>query len=68
MGQILSRAEELVAAFGLPKNLVPSIAWGGFGCGNANDQLGVYAFVDHVHFAGAMHALLGLILANFITQ
>jgi tetratricopeptide (TPR) repeat protein len=68
-GTYLTRAEQLAAAFGLPGNVAPSLAWRDlrdrFVQTNA---LGVSAFVDHAHFSGTIHALVGSILADFIVS
>jgi tetratricopeptide (TPR) repeat protein len=69
VGECLSRTEHLVAAFDLPRNVVPSLAWRGLRERHVrSNALGVSAFVDHAHFSAAMHALVGSILADFIAS
>jgi tetratricopeptide (TPR) repeat protein len=68
-GTYLTRAEQLAAAFGLPGNLAPSLAWRDLRDRFVHtNALGVSAFVDHAHFSGTIHALVGSILADFIVS
>ncbi len=63
----LARAEQLVAAFDLPRKIAPSLAWRDLRDRQVQtNSLGLSAFVDHAHVSGPIHSLLGSILVDYI--
>ena len=67
VGLLAQRVKQLVYAFGLPDQLVLSIAWRSLrDRGTPLNALGIHAFVDHAHVSPAIHVLLGTLLREFM--
>jgi TolA-binding protein len=63
-----SRASRLAHVFGLVPNLGPSIAWRSM-CDRqvSSNALGIFSFIDHAHLSPPLHALIGTLLAEYMT-